>query len=102
MAAPSKKRSREDTMPDVSKRARTAKQQPSGTAAAAPSAPKTDTNGDPYWDISRARRVTVSTFKGRTMVNVREYYEKDGQELPGKKVNSYSRLYLCIYLCTVY
>ncbi|OAL75023.1 RNA polymerase II transcriptional coactivator [Trichophyton violaceum] len=48
-------------------------------------APKTDSNGDPYWEISRQRRVTISTFKGRVLVNVREYYEKDGQELPGKK-----------------
>lgn len=36
------------------------------------------------------RRVTVSTFRGKTLVNVREYYEKDGQELPGKKVDSCS------------
>ena len=49
---------------------------------------KVDSNGDPYWEISRLRRVTVSSFKGRTMVNVREYYEKDGLELPGKKVRS--------------
>ncbi|OAX82642.1 hypothetical protein ACJ72_03004 [Emergomyces africanus] len=44
-----------------------------------------DSNGDIYWNISRLRRLTVSSFKGRTMVSVREYYEKDGQELPGKK-----------------
>ncbi|OJD22428.1 hypothetical protein ACJ73_06226 [Blastomyces percursus] len=44
-----------------------------------------DSNGDIYWKISRLRRLTVSSFKGRTMVSVREYYEKDGQELPGKK-----------------
>lgn len=40
------------------------------------------------------RRVTVSSFRGQTMVNLREYYEKDGQELPGKKVGDsleYSR-----------
>ncbi|KAK2750676.1 hypothetical protein FQN57_002749 [Myotisia sp. PD_48] len=46
---------------------------------------KTDANGDMYWEISRLRRVTVSTFKGRVMVHIREFYEKDGQELPGKK-----------------
>jgi hypothetical protein len=48
---------------------------------------KVDTNGDRYWEISRMRRVTVSSFRGKSMVNVREYYEKDGQELPGKKVS---------------
>lgn len=31
------------------------------------------------------RRVTISKFRGKTLVNLREYYEKDGQELPGKK-----------------
>ncbi|KAJ6006561.1 ssDNA-binding transcriptional regulator [Penicillium sp. IBT 35674x] len=46
---------------------------------------KVDTNGDKYWEISKMRRVTVSTFRGKPMVSVREYYEKDGQELPGKK-----------------
>lgn len=45
-----------------------------------------DSNGDVYWELSRLRRVTVSQFKGKTMVNVREYYERDGEELPGKKV----------------
>ena len=27
----------------------------------------------------------MSEYKGTTMVNLREYYEKDGQSLPGKK-----------------
>ncbi|KAJ5485333.1 RNA polymerase II transcriptional coactivator KELP [Penicillium diatomitis] len=55
-----------------------------GPAVGKPSA-KTDSNGDQYWEISKMRRVTVSEFRGKTMVSVREYYEKDGQELPGKK-----------------
>ncbi|PGG97966.1 hypothetical protein AJ79_09021 [Helicocarpus griseus UAMH5409] len=55
---------------------------PEGSSAAEK---KIDSNGDPYWNISRQRRLTISSFKGRTLVNVREYYEKDGQELPGKK-----------------
>lgn len=50
---------------------------------------KVDTNGDKYWEISKMRRVTVSSFRGKPMVSVREYYEKDGQELPGKKVSDF-------------
>lgn len=56
---------------------------------------KLDANGDRYWEISKMRRVTISTFRGKTMVNIREYYEKDGQELPGKKVGYILLLCLC-------
>lgn len=51
-----------------------------------------DSEGNQYWEISKTRRVTVSEFKGRTMVAVREYYEKDGKALPGKKVNTSSTI----------
>lgn len=36
--------------------------------------------------LSGKRRITVSDFKGLTMISIREYYEKDGKMLPGKKV----------------
>jgi hypothetical protein len=58
---------------------------------------KTDSNGDRSWEISKMRRVTVSEFRGKTMVSVREYYEKDGQKLPGKKVS----LFLAIPLVEI-
>lgn len=35
--------------------------------------------------LSSKRQVTVSVFKGVPMVNIREYYEKDGGLLPTKK-----------------
>ena len=35
--------------------------------------------------LSRARRCTVSDFRGKKYVGLREYYEKDGVWLPGKK-----------------
>ncbi|KAL5332845.1 transcriptional Coactivator p15-domain-containing protein [Aspergillus crustosus] len=44
-----------------------------------------DGNGDSFWEISKNRRLTISAFRGKVMVNLREYYEKDGEQLPGKK-----------------
>ena len=66
---------------------------------------QTDDEGNEFWEvihtasmqnpirkahprqISRTRRVQVSQFKGSTMVGIREFYEKDGKMLPGKKVS---------------
>ncbi|XP_050256825.1 RNA polymerase II transcriptional coactivator KIWI [Quercus robur] len=36
-------------------------------------------------EISRNRRVTVRTWQGKVVVDIREYYNKDGKQLPGKK-----------------
>ena len=36
-------------------------------------------------EIPNKRRCSVSKFKGRVFVNIREYYEKDGRLLPGAK-----------------
>lgn len=49
---------------------------------------ETDKDGQPFWEISGKRRLQLSEFKGTTMVGVREFYEKDGEALPGKKVSS--------------
>lgn len=78
------------------KRAKPIGQSKLATATASNSSTKTDANGDKYWEISKMRRVNVSSFRGRTMVNIREYYEKDGQELPGKKVRFYDQRAHCL------
>ncbi|KAF9881969.1 transcriptional Coactivator p15 [Colletotrichum karsti] len=44
-----------------------------------------DKDGNPFWDLSNKRRVGISEFNKSTFVNIREYYEKDGNMLPGKK-----------------
>ena len=43
-------------------------------------------DGEIFWELSGKRRVGLQEFKGKVMVNVREYYEKEGEMLPGKKV----------------
>ncbi|KAI7839951.1 hypothetical protein COHA_006345 [Chlorella ohadii] len=55
-----------------------------GAAGAAASAPAVAAAAGGV-ELSSARRADVSTYKGTTYVNIREYYEKDGQKLPGKK-----------------
>ncbi|KAF6825391.1 transcriptional Coactivator p15 [Colletotrichum musicola] len=44
-----------------------------------------DSSGNPFWDLSNKRRVNISQFNKATLVNIREFYEKDGELLPGKK-----------------
>lgn len=36
---------------------------------------KTDDKGQKYWELDRNRRVSVSEFKGRQYLNIREYYQ---------------------------
>ncbi|XP_074589095.1 RNA polymerase II transcriptional coactivator KELP isoform X2 [Curcuma longa] len=35
--------------------------------------------------LSNKRRVTLQDFRGKTLVSIREYYTKDGKELPSSK-----------------
>ncbi|KAL5750136.1 hypothetical protein ACOSP7_024739 [Xanthoceras sorbifolium] len=35
--------------------------------------------------LSDKRRVTIQDFRGKTLVSIREYYRKDGKELPSSK-----------------
>jgi hypothetical protein len=43
------------------------------------------------YELGNKRYVSVSEFKGKKLVNIREYYEKDGKLLPGKKGISLSQ-----------
>jgi len=54
-----------------------------GGAAAAPgAAPDSEQQ---ICDLSESRRVTVSLFRGRPLVGIRQFYEKDGQQLPARQ-----------------
>ncbi|PHH83143.1 hypothetical protein CDD82_3436 [Ophiocordyceps australis] len=44
-----------------------------------------DDEGNPFWELSAKRRIGISHFRNACLVNVREFYEKDGKMLPGKK-----------------
>ncbi|XP_055385796.1 RNA polymerase II transcriptional coactivator [Condylostylus longicornis] len=37
------------------------------------------------WVLEKLRQVNISEFRGKKMVDIREFYEKDGQILPGRK-----------------
>lgn len=40
---------------------------------------------NPVLDLSKNRKVSVSSYQGRLMVDFREYFDKDGVLTPGKK-----------------
>ncbi|XP_013378596.1 activated RNA polymerase II transcriptional coactivator p15 [Lingula anatina] len=42
-------------------------------------------DGEEMFQLSKMRYVTVSEFRGKCFVNIREYYESDGEMKPGKK-----------------
>ncbi|KAL7255327.1 hypothetical protein ACSBR1_009471 [Camellia fascicularis] len=38
-------------------------------------------------EISKNRRVSVRNWQGKFVVDIREFYVKDGKQMPGKKVS---------------
>lgn len=51
-----------------------------------PSKSKAASSGDETMiELGKMRYATVSEFRGRKMVNIREYYEADGELRPGRK-----------------
>jgi Transcriptional Coactivator p15 (PC4) len=50
-----------------------------GTDFQPSSKPLVDDEGNKYFEISKTRRITISEFKGMSMVNIREYYQNDGR-----------------------
>lgn len=45
-----------------------------------------DADGNSFFDIGRIRRVSLNIFKGKMMLNIREYYLDENNEMkPGKR-----------------
>ncbi|KAK3174828.1 hypothetical protein OEA41_002074 [Lepraria neglecta] len=67
-----------------SKKSKMSKVGASGSSKPAGGA-STGKDGEVFWELSGKRRVGIQEFGGRKLINIREYYEKDGQMLPTKK-----------------
>lgn len=53
--------------------------------------------GNNTWVLDKQRQIRINEFRGRKLIDIREYYEKDGKSLPGKKgislsINQWKRL----------
>lgn len=55
------------------------------TSDAVAESSSTNERGEPYWQLDDKKRVSVASFQGKTRVDIREFYSKDGKLLPGKK-----------------
>lgn len=64
-----------------------------GSSQSAASSPKKTKDGELYWDLGAKKRLTLRSWKGRQLVDIREFYGEDPKNLlPGKKgLNSYTQ-----------
>lgn len=46
---------------------------------------KSSEDEEPTWTLSKNRFIKVRNFRGKLFVDIREFYEKNGELLPGKK-----------------
>ncbi len=46
---------------------------------------KRNEDDEVYFELSSKRRLTICNWQGNERIDIREFYEKDGKQLPGKK-----------------
>ncbi|KAG6844704.1 hypothetical protein H0H87_004580 [Tephrocybe sp. NHM501043] len=56
---------------------------------------KTTSEGEKYVELGKKKRATVRNFKGTALLDVREFYTKDDNDLPGKKGISLTMEQVC-------
>ncbi|EDW28849.1 GL18728 [Drosophila persimilis] len=77
-----------DSGPDDRNQPASKKAKESPAPAVAAKKPASGGGGDgeaTTWTLERMRQVRINEFRGRKMVDIREFYEKNGETLPGKK-----------------
>ncbi|KAI8927095.1 transcriptional Coactivator p15-domain-containing protein [Entophlyctis helioformis] len=69
------------------KTAASASKGPANAASGAPGSSATEADGSFTLHVAPMKRLSVSTFKGKKLIHIREYYKdkSDGIEKPGKK-----------------
>ncbi|KAJ6775124.1 RNA polymerase II TRANSCRIPTIONAL COACTIVATOR [Salix purpurea] len=76
-----------------------AQQQPPAKKYAKPDNSSSDNSDDiVVCEIGRNRRVTVRNWRGKINVDIREFYPKDGNLLPGKKGLLFPFLFVYFFL----
>lgn len=47
--------------------------------------PETNDQGEDFFDLTAKKRFTVRKWKGKVLLDIREFYESNGEMKPGKK-----------------
>ncbi|XP_017480851.1 PREDICTED: RNA polymerase II transcriptional coactivator [Rhagoletis zephyria] len=74
----------EDRNAPPAKKSKAGKEKGANESSSSSGGTATDNPKGP-WTIEKLRQVRINEFKGRKMVDIREFYEKNGEILPGKK-----------------
>ncbi|KAI1126453.1 transcriptional Coactivator p15-domain-containing protein [Nemania abortiva] len=83
MAKTARKRNHQDEASSDEEIVKPSKKTKTKTAADANSGK--DDEGNSFWPLSATRRAVIQSFKGKTYINIREYYDSNGELRPGKK-----------------